>query len=349
MKLPITTQDEFNEFVTSYWSENEKPKYWGVIKPFFDQYDNIIAYKIITVNVKENYGALTAISHAIENDKIPEEYFAWLDDDGFHANIEAIKDKDHEFNIFTCNEEDLSKKPQDLLDAHVRLALLSRRIKEQGTVNLDGIFGILPNIVWTNEGPYTVEDYNEIFVIEELPPQVLAIDKIPPFFAWNPVPTGIRVANADMVRSSAYIAEGTTIMHYGFMNHNSASGKNCMVEGRVSAGTKLGDNTDVGAGAGFLGTLSGGNSIPMKAGKNCLIGANAEVGTPLGDNCIVATGTCFAPGTPVYDVENEEWKKAIDFANQDNLLFWNNAKTGRFEVCKNTITGEFMNEELHKN
>ena len=348
MRLPITTQENFNEFVASYWSENEKPKYWGVVEPHYDDYGNPIAYKIITVNVEENYGALAAISHYLdstENDVL--DYFKWLDDNGFHSNVEAIKDR--KFDIFTCNESELSEKPQDILDAHVRLALLSRRIKEQGTVNLDGIFSFLPNLVWTNEGPYTVEDYNEIFVEENIPPQVLAIDKIPPFFTWNPVPTGIRVANADMVRSSAYIAEGTTIMHYGFMNHNSASGKDCMVEGRVSAGTKLGDNTDVGAGAGFLGTLSGGNSIPMKTGKNCLIGANAEVGTPLGDNCIVAVGTCFAPGTPVYDVENEEWKKAIDFANQDNLLFWNNTKTGRFEIRKNTITGEFMNEELHKN
>jgi len=357
MKLPIKTQEDFNEFVASYWSEwsdVSEPKYWGVIRQFDDQYGNPIAHKIVTLNVEDNYGALAAMSHSIETANDIKDYFAWLDNSSFHANVEAIKEK--EFDIFTCNEEDLSEQPKDIseqpkdiLDAHIRLALLSRRIKEQGSVNLDGILSILPNLVWTNEGPYTVEDYNEFFVEEIIPPQVLAIDKIPPLFAWNPVPTGIRVANADMVRASAYIAEGTTIMHYGFMNHNSASGKDCMVEGRISAGTKLGNNTDVGAGAGFLGTLSGKNSIPMKAGKNCLIGANAEVGTPLGDNCIVATGTCFAPGTPVYDVENEEWKKAIDFANKNNLLFWNNVKTGRFEVHKITDTGEFMNEELHKN
>lgn len=349
----IKSKEEFQKFVYEYWQGKEKPKYWGVVSLFTDEKDELIACKVLTLNVEANYGALAAIEDGLERgfspEEIKQEYFSWLDRN-FHENVEALSNKEGKaLSVFTLNEEKLQERPSDLVDVHIRLALLSRRVKKPNEINLDGSFGLLPNLVWTNKGPFTIQDWNKKFVKGETEGIVpLAVDKFPPFFVWNPVPEGVRVANTDMVRAGAHLASGTTVMHYGFVNFNAGTLGASMVEGRISAGTVVDEGTDIGAGAGFLGTLSGGNSIKMKAGKNCLVGAIAEVGVPLGNNCTVAVGTTFSPGTPVYDLDKQKVIKAIELENEDNLLIWRNALTGRIEVQRKKVEVS-LNEELHKN
>lgn len=350
--MNIKQKEDFYDFVESYWKnqQQQQPDYWGIAKEYTDSNGNPIAYKVLTLNSASNYGALAAILHETNKGKNGEEivqnYFAWLDDGGFHANVEAIKQEN--WVVFQSNNSELGEAPKDILDAHIRLALLSRREKQPNSINFNGAFGLLPNLVWTDEGPFTVEDWEEKFVSQEKLPQVIAVDKFPPFFLWNPVPTGVRAANTDMVRSGAHLAEGTTVMHYGFVNFNAGTLGPSMVEGRISAGTTVNKGTDIGAGAGFLGTLSGGNDVKMSTGKDCLVGAMAEVGVPLGDNCTVAVGTAFAPGTPVYDLDNDQTIKAIELAGEGNLLIWRNSQNGRIEVQRKKVEVG-LNEELHDN
>ena len=348
--MVIRTKEEFNAFVERFWQNKAKPEYWGIARAYADSEGKAIAYKILTLNCKENYGALAAVLDGLDRGlalgQIENEYFSWLDR-GFHTNVEALSVKD--VDVFVTYETELGIEPQSLLDVHIRLAILSRRIKKPNEINLDEAFKLLPNLVWTNVRPFTIEDWNKKFVkCETEGITVLAVDKFPPFFLWNPVPSGVRVANADMIRAGAHLAEGTTVMHYGFVNFNAGTLGPSMVEGRISAGTVIDGGTDIGAGGGFLGTLSGGNSIKMKAGKKCLVGAMAEVGVPLGDNCTVATGPWCAPGTPIYGLDEKCWKKAIDLRDQDNLLIWRNSKNGRIEVQRKKVEVT-LNEELHKN
>jgi len=356
--MSITAKEDLERLVNEYWKERKKPDYWGVMEQISDSRGYTIAYKVLVVKHKENYDVYAAIRHGLKNGlslgEILVEYFWFVKDsivginDVIHA-IEAWKKFGKDIRFFAYNEEDLKNPPKELWEVHVRLALLSRRFKKPNEINLEGAFKLLPNLVWTNVGPFTVEDWNQKLVKGETDGiVVLAVDKFPPFFLWNPVPEGVRVANADMVRAGAHLASGTTVMHYGFVNFNAGTLGKSMVEGRISAGTVVDEGTDMGAGGGFLGTLSGGNSIKMKAGKNCLVGAMSEVGVPLGDNCTVATGTCFAPGTPVYDLDEQCWKKAIDFKDQNNLLIWRNSKNGRIEVQRKKVEVS-LNEELHQN
>ena len=158
-------------------------------------------------------------------------------------------------------------------------------------LNLDGIFGVLPNVVWTTVGPCAVEDFERtrLTLRRKGPVQILGVDKFPRMTDYV-VPTGVRIADADRVRLGAHLAEGTTVMHEGFVNYNAGTLGTSMVEGRISAGVVVGDGSDVGGGASIMGTLSGGGKERISVGRRCLIGANAGIGISLGDDCVVEAG-----------------------------------------------------------
>ena len=267
--------------------------------------------------------------------------------------------------VYVCQDRDdlLSGDISCVEDAHFRLALMSRLHFKPNEQCLNGIFSALPNVIYTNKGCHSISDWNRNwFMFQAEGEQVLCQDKFPPYFWANPAVEGVRIANADMVRHGAHIVPDTTLMHYGSANFNSGTLGKAMVEGRIPHGVTVGAGSDLGAGCGFLGTLSGGNSVILSAGKDSLIGANAECGVQLGDNCKVTTGTCFGQSTPFMEMiptyhreggeitgwEELGWKKAEEFNGVPNLTFRQNAKTGRMEVLHIGNKVE-LNEELHKN
>ena len=226
-------------------------------------------------------------------------------------------------------------------------------VKPHG-INLDGIFGLLPNVAWTNQGPI---DLNELPArqlkarISGEQIEVKSIDKFPQMTDYV-APKGVRIADASRVRLGAYIGEGTTIMHEGFVNFNAGTEGTSMIEGRISAGVMVGKGSDLGGGCSTMGTLSGGGNIIIAVGENSLIGANAGIGIPLGNRCTVESGLYITAGTKVVmlDSNNQEVNtvKARDLANKDDLLFRRNSTNGRVECLTNKTAVE-LNEALHAN
>jgi 2,3,4,5-tetrahydropyridine-2,6-dicarboxylate N-succinyltransferase len=385
LTLPIQDKEAFQSFVDSM-SEVILPIFaFGIGIPYYDLKKNLIAVRWMTLNKQENQGTYYSILHYLiskhpkqENDflrcgiheyefsqedckKILEYLMPFSCDCNSHPNIDAVYYGSHYkdgiiISFYSKESTFFSEDTSSIPDAHFRLALLSRLHYQPRTISFNGIFGILPNLIWTNEGVYTLEDWNKIWYKQHLE-YPLAQDKFPPMYWSNPAPLDVRVANTAMIRTGAHLAPGTTVIHYGFVNFNAGTLGKSMVEGRISAGTIIGKNTDVGAGAGFLGTLSGGNDIEMSAGENCLIGAMAECGVVLGDDCIIATGACFAQGTPIWEViidaagveTNRNLRKIKDFNGHNNLVFWNNSTTGELEVRRRLIKTVELNSELHDN
>src|SRR5688572_8836350 len=199
-------------------------------------------------------------------------------------------------------EIDLDAPPAGTADAYLRLHLLSHRLVQPHGQNLDGIFGVLPNVVWTDRGPCAVEGFEEtrgrLRAATGVPVTVFGVDKFPRMVDYV-VPSGVRVADADRVRLGAHLAAGTTVMHEGFVNFNAGTLGTSMIEGRVSAGVVVGKDSDVGGGASIMGTLSGGGKEVISIGERCLLGANAGVGISLGDDCVVEAGCYVTAGTKV--------------------------------------------------
>ena len=186
-------------------------------------------------------------------------------------------------------------------DAYLRLHLLSHRLVRPHGLNLDGIFGVLTNVVWTSAGPCPVDDFEATRLrlrAAQGPVQVFGVDKFPRMTDYV-VPTGVRIADADRVRLGAHLAEGTTVMHEGFVNYNAGTLGTSMVEGRITAGVVVGDGSDVGGGSSIMGTLSGGGTQVVSIGERCLLGANAGIGISLGDDCVVEAGCYVTAGTKV--------------------------------------------------
>ncbi|MDO4913420.1 MAG: 2,3,4,5-tetrahydropyridine-2,6-dicarboxylate N-succinyltransferase [Bifidobacteriaceae bacterium] len=255
--------------------------------------------------------------------------------------------------MFTVSQ--LDEPVENPQDAYLRLHLLSMRLVKPNTINLDNIFGALITTVWTNYGPMAVEDFNErkLAMTQSGLPQVTvySIDKIPRMVDYV-VPSGVRVADADRVRLGAYLAPGTTVMHAGFVNFNAGTLGNCMVEGRVSQGVVVGNNSDVGGGASIMGTLSGGGKLRNSIGEHSLLGANAGIGISLGDNCVVEAGLYITAGTKVTVINKaagtQEIVKAAELSGKNNLLFIRNSLTGAIEA-RYRASGIELNEALHKN
>ncbi len=247
----------------------------------------------------------------------------------------------------------LADPPKDAVDAYLRLQLLSHRLVAPHGQNLEGIFGVLSNVAWTNHGPCPVDDFEatRLRLRSSGPVQVLGIDKFPRMVDYV-VPTGVRIADADRVRLGAHLAEGTTVMHEGFVNYNAGTLGSSMVEGRISAGVVVGDGTDVGGGASIMGTLSGGGTQVISLGERCLLGANSGIGISLGDDCVVEAGCYVTAGTKVTisDIDSKpKVIKAASLSGASNVLFRRNSVSGAVEAVPWQGEGIALNAALHAN
>jgi 2,3,4,5-tetrahydropyridine-2,6-dicarboxylate N-succinyltransferase len=245
---------------------------------------------------------------------------------------------------------DLDAPPTSTSDAYLRLHLLSHRLARPRDVNLDGVFGALPNVVWTSAGPCAIEGFERVRTRLRARGghlTIFGVDKFPRMVDYV-VPTGVRVADADRVRLGAHLAEGTTVMHEGFVNFNSGTLGTSMVEGRISAGVVVGRDSDIGGGASIMGTLSGGGTEVISIGERCLIGANAGIGIALGDDCVVEAGLYVTAGTKV-TLPGGEVVKASSLSGKNGLLFIRNSVTGAVEMRRRESGGVHLNAELHAN
>ncbi|MFJ3910526.1 2,3,4,5-tetrahydropyridine-2,6-dicarboxylate N-succinyltransferase [Streptomyces vinaceus] len=242
----------------------------------------------------------------------------------------------------------LEDKPLDAHDAYLRLHLLSHRLVKPHGQNLDGLFGLLANVAWTSLGPVAVDQVEAVRLnarAEGLYLQVSSIDKFPRMTDYV-APKGVRIADADRVRLGAHLAEGTTVMHEGFVNFNAGTLGTSMIEGRISAGVVIGNGSDIGGGASTMGTLSGGGKQIISIGERCLIGAEAGVGIALGDECIVEAGLYVTAGTRV-TLPDGQIVKALELSGASNILFRRNSVTGTVEARPNNAVWGGLNEVLH--
>ncbi len=245
---------------------------------------------------------------------------------------------------------DLDSPPAGTADAYLRLHLLSHRLAAPRSINLDGIFGQLANVVWTSAGPCAVAGFESVRAglrARGRHVTVFGVDKFPRMVDYV-VPTGVRIADADRVRLGAHLAEGTTVMHEGFVNYNAGTLGTSMVEGRISAGVVVGKDSDVGGGASIMGTLSGGGKEVISIGERCLLGANAGIGIALGDDCVVEAGLYVTAATKV-TLPGGSVAKAHTLSGQSGLLFLRNSVTGTVEARPRRGKGVELNEALHAN
>ncbi|QEQ97736.1 2,3,4,5-tetrahydropyridine-2,6-dicarboxylate N-succinyltransferase [Neptunomonas concharum] len=243
--------------------------------------------------------------------------------------------------------------PATTAEVYLKLALLSHRLVKPHGTDLSGMFGLLPNVAWTSEGAIALEDLPRRQLAARAQGRILnvqSVDKFPQMTNYV-VPAGIRVGDASRIRLGAYVGEGTTVMHEGFINFNAGTMGVSMVEGRISAGVVVGNGSDLGGGCSTMGTLSGGNNVVISVGENCLLGANAGLGLPLGDRCTIEAGLYVTGGSKVtvLDDQNNEVDtvKAAELAGKSDLLFRRNSQNGRIEVKTNKSAIE-LNAELHK-
>ncbi|MCX6464953.1 MAG: 2,3,4,5-tetrahydropyridine-2,6-dicarboxylate N-succinyltransferase [Pseudonocardiales bacterium] len=243
----------------------------------------------------------------------------------------------------------LADPPVDAHDVYLRLHLLSHRLVAPHGANLDGQFGLLATVVWTNHGPCAVRGFELTRARLKARGQVTVhgVDKFPRMVDYV-LPTGVRIADADRVRLGAHLAEGTTVMHEGFVNFNAGTLGASMVEGRISAGVVVGDGSDVGGGASIMGTLSGGGKEVVSVGRRCLVGANAGIGISLGDDCVVEAGLYVTAGTKVV-LPDGTTAAARTLSGQDGLLLRRNSLSGAVEALARTGEGIALNAALHAN
>ncbi|MGP9845211.1 2,3,4,5-tetrahydropyridine-2,6-dicarboxylate N-succinyltransferase [Brachybacterium sp. 107] len=261
---------------------------------------------------------------------------------------------------------DLASAPEDASDAYLRLHLLSHRLVQPNAQNLDGLFGKLTNVVWTSEGPCAVAGFEQTrlrLIAAGRTPTVLSVDKFPRMVDYV-LPSGVRIGDADRVRLGAHLAEGTTVMHEGFVNFNAGTLGTSMVEGRISQGVIVEDGSDVGGGASTMGTLSGGGTERVRIGKRALVGAEAGIGIALGDDSVVEAGLYLTAGTKVEVVGEKKQQsqqgtststselhivKARDLSGVPNLLFRRNSLTGAVQAVAREGQTVELNAALHAN
>jgi 2,3,4,5-tetrahydropyridine-2,6-dicarboxylate N-succinyltransferase len=243
----------------------------------------------------------------------------------------------------------LAEPPADAYDVYLRLHLLSTRLVRPHGLSLEGVFGLLTTVAWTNFGPCPVEGFESTRLRLRARGQVTVylVDKFPRMVDYV-IPSGVRIADADRVRLGAHLATGTTVMHEGFVNFNAGTLGASMVEGRISQGVVVGDGSDVGGGASIMGTLSGGGRQTISIGEGSLIGANAGIGISLGDNCVVEAGLYVTAGTKV-TLADGRLVKARELSGQSGLLFRRNSTTGTVEVVARSGAGITLNSALHAN
>lgn len=266
------------------------------------------------------------------------------------AEIVEICKGTHQPMILTVLETDAD--PQSTAEVYLKLSLLSHRLVKPHGLNLNGMFGKLPNVAWTNEGAIALDDLPKRQLAARAQGRIIdvhSVDKFPKMANYV-VPAGTRMAATSRIRLGAYVGEGTTVMHEGFINFNAGTLGVSMVEGRISAGVVVGNGSDLGGGCSTMGTLSGGNNVVISVGENCLLGANAGLGLPLGDRCTIEAGLYVTSSSKVtlLDDQNNEVAtvKAAELAGKPDLLFRRNSQSGRIEVKTNKSAIE-LNEELH--
>jgi 2,3,4,5-tetrahydropyridine-2-carboxylate N-succinyltransferase len=272
--------------------------------------------------------------------QISKEITAKLGDD----DIRKVKKVSVEVSI------NLQDKPKDAIDIYLRLHLLSHRLVKPNEINLEGIFGLLLNVVWTSAGPCDVENFSQVRL--QLQNKlgnlvVYSVDKFPRMIDYV-IPDGVRIADGDRVRLGAYLASGTTVMHEGFVNFNAGTLGKSMVEGRISAGVVVGDGSDIGGGASIMGTLSGGGKEIISIGQRTLLGANSGIGISLGDDCIVEAGVYITAGSKIA-LPDGKIVKAKELNKANNLLFRRNSQTGVLEALPKTGSWGGLNSILHTN
>lgn len=245
---------------------------------------------------------------------------------------------------------EVDEKPKDAADVYLRLHLLSHRLLKPHTINLEGIFSLLSNVVWTSAGACEIDGF------EKVRPQLMSkysnlvvygVDKFPRMVDYV-IPEGVRIADGDRVRLGAYLASGTTVMHEGFVNFNAGTLGKSMVEGRISAGVVVGDGSDIGGGASIMGTLSGGGKEVISIGQRTLLGANSGIGISLGDDCVVEAGIYITSGSKI-TLPDGKIVKALELSGANNLLFRRNSQSGSLEALPKTGNWSGLNSVLHKN
>ena len=283
-------------------------------------------------------------------------YFPVIEFNDQKTDIQDINTDNLEKEVVEIHwtQKDLDEPIEDVVSAYLKLHLISYRFVLPNSVNLDGLFNTLPNVAWTNKGPISIDEIDQELLNSKQNKNNLfirSLDKFPQLVDYI-IPKNVRIADASRVRLGAYLSPGTTIMHEGFVNFNAGTLGTAMIEGRISAGVVVGDNSDLGGGCSTMGTLSGGNNIKISIGENCLIGANAGVGIPLGDNCTIEAGLYITAGTKI-EVYKQNGDidgvfKGSELSNCSNLVFLRNSQTGKV-IAKVSQKSINLNSELHKN
>ena len=283
-------------------------------------------------------------------------YFPVIEFNDQKTDIQDISTDNLEKEVVEIHwtQKDLDKPIEDVVSAYLKLHLISYRFVLPNSINLDGLFNALPNVAWTNKGPIPIDEIDQELLNSKQNKNDLfirSLDKFPQLVDYI-IPKNVRIADTSRVRLGAYLSPGTTIMHEGFVNFNAGTLGTAMIEGRISAGVVVGDNSDLGGGCSTMGTLSGGNNIKISIGENCLIGANAGVGIPLGDNCTIEAGLYITAGTKIElykengDVDGVF--KGSELSNCPNLVFLRNSQNGKV-LAKLNQKSINLNSELHKN
>ena len=283
-------------------------------------------------------------------------YFPIIEFNDQKTDIQDINTDNSEKEVVEIHwtQKDLDEPIEDVVSAYLKLHLISYRFVLPNSINLDGLFNALPNVAWTNKGPISIDEIDQELLNSKQNKNDLfirSLDKFPQLVDYI-IPKNVRIADTSRVRLGAYLSPGTTIMHEGFVNFNAGTLGTAMIEGRISAGVVVGDNSDLGGGCSTMGTLSGGNNIKISIGENCLIGANAGVGIPLGDNCTIEAGLYITAGTKIeLYKENGDMDgvfKGSELSNCSNLVFLRNSQNGKVfaKVNQKSIN---LNSELHKN
>jgi 2,3,4,5-tetrahydropyridine-2-carboxylate N-succinyltransferase len=245
---------------------------------------------------------------------------------------------------------DVDLPPSSPADVYLRLHLLSHRLAPPNSLNLDGVFGLLTTVAWTDLGPVSPHDLPDLVLSRRAAGQtvnVKGLDKFPAMLDYV-TPPGVRIADASRVRLGAHLAEGTTVMHEGFCNYNAGTLGTAMVEGRISQGVVVGDNSDIGGGASIMGTLSGGGTEKITIGSGCLLGANSGLGISLGDNCVVEAGL-YVTGGSIVRLPDGESVKARQLSGISNVTFLRNSESGAVELRPRSGSWGGLNEALHHN
>ena len=245
---------------------------------------------------------------------------------------------------------ELSVAPKDVADVYLRLHLLSHRLVKPHGVNLDNIFTILPNVVWTSVGACEINTFDQVRLALQNKYgnlTVYSVDKFPRMIDYV-IPEGVRIADGDRVRLGAYLSAGTTVMHEGFVNFNAGTLGNSMVEGRISSGVVVGDGSDIGGGASIMGTLSGGGKEVISIGERTLLGANSGAGISLGNDCVIEAGVYITAGSKIL-LPDGKIVKAKELSGANNLLFRRNSQSGALEVVPKSGSWSGLNSVLHNN